>query len=38
MGGICCCWVANARNASAIKCGCDCIMFFHPAVSITSVA
>lgn len=36
IGGICC--VAKARNASAIKCGCVAIIFFHPIVSITSVA
>lgn len=35
MGGICC--VANARNASAIRCGWLRIMFFQPTVSITSV-
>lgn len=36
IGGTCC--VANARNASAIKCGCVAIIFFQPTVSITSVA
>lgn len=36
IGGIC--WVANARNASAIRCGCVWIIDFHPGVSITSVA
>ena len=32
------CWVARARKASAIRCGCLPIMPFHPFVSITSVA
>lgn len=36
IGGIC--WVASARNASAIRCGCVCIIDFQPGVSITSVA
>lgn len=36
IGGICC--VARARNASFIRCGCVVTMFFHPTVSITSVA
>lgn len=36
MGGIC--WVASARNASLIRCGCVVTMFFQPTVSITSVA
>lgn len=36
IGGIC--WVASARNASAIKCGCVRIIDFQPNVSITSVA
>lgn len=35
IGGIC--WVASARNASAIRCGWLRIMFFQPTVSITSV-
>lgn len=36
IGGIC--WVARARNASAIKCGWVWIIDFQPGVSITSVA
>lgn len=36
IGGIC--WVARARNASFIRCGCVVTMFFQPTVSITSVA
>lgn len=36
IGGICC--VARARNASLIRCGCVVTMFFHPTVSMTSVA
>lgn len=35
-GGICC--VARARNASAIRWGCDWIIAFQPDVSMTSVA
>ncbi len=35
IGGVCC--VARARNASAMRCGWLAIMFFQPAVSITSV-
>lgn len=35
IGGIC--WVASARNASAIRCGWLPIIFCHPDVSITSV-
>lgn len=31
-------WVAKARNASAIRWGWVEIMFFHPTVSMTSVA
>lgn len=36
IGGICC--VASARNASAIRCGCEFTIDLKPAVSITSVA
>jgi hypothetical protein len=36
IGGIC--WVASARNASFIRCGCVVTIFFQPTVSITSVA
>lgn len=36
IGGIC--WVASARNASAMRWGCVWIIPFHPAVSMTSVA
>ena len=36
MGGTC--WVASARNASAIRCGCEVIIDFQAGVSITSVA
>lgn len=35
-GGIC--WVASARKASAIRCGCEFTMDLKPWVSITSVA
>lgn len=35
-GGIC--WVANARKASAIRCGWEFTIDLKPAVSITSVA
>lgn len=35
IGGICC--VASALKASAMRCGLELTICFHPAVSMTSV-
>ena len=32
------CWLTNALNVSATKCGCWLIILFQPGVSITSEA